>query len=49
VDVCIGVPAGVGRNGVTKVIELNLNEKEKEQFKHSVGVLKGILKPHFAN
>lgn len=48
-DVCIGVPAVVGRNGVTKVIELNLNEKEKEQFKHSVGVLKGILKLHFAN
>lgn len=47
-DVYIGVPAVVGRSGVKKVIELELNEKEKEQFKHSAGVLKGILKPYFA-
>ncbi|MDA7026426.1 L-lactate dehydrogenase [Bacillus sp. CLL-7-23] len=46
-DIYIGVPAFVGRNGVSKVVELELNDKEKEQFKHSATVLKDILKPHF--
>ncbi|MEY8818066.1 L-lactate dehydrogenase [Bacillus subtilis] len=47
-DVYIGVPAVVNRGGIAGIIELNLNEKEKEQFLHSAGVLKNILKPHFA-
>jgi malate dehydrogenase len=32
-DICIGVPAIVGRNGVEKIIELELNELESEIFR----------------
>ncbi|ALC82857.1 MULTISPECIES: L-lactate dehydrogenase [Bacillus] len=46
-NIYIGVPAVVNREGVKEVMELNLNEKEKEQFRHSARVLKEILSPHF--
>ncbi|TFE01739.1 L-lactate dehydrogenase [Jeotgalibacillus salarius] len=46
-DVYIGVPAVINRSGVREVIELNLSDKEKEQFAHSANVLREILKPHF--
>ena len=46
-DVYIGVPALVNRNGATEVMELALNDTEKEKFAHSVNVLKEILAPHF--
>ena len=46
-NVYIGVPAVVNRNGIREIIELTLNEKEKEQFKQSSKVLKDILAPHF--
>lgn len=41
-DIYIGVPAVVNRNGIREIVELELNEKEKEQFNHSVSVLKKI-------
>ena len=41
-DIFIGVPAIVNRNGIREIVELDLNEKEKEQFKHSVTVLTEI-------
>ena len=42
-DVTIGVPAVVGKNGVEKIIQLDLDEKEKEWIKKSVeSVKKGI-------
>lgn len=44
-DVFIGVPAVVNRDGVREVIEINLNEREKAQFDHSVAVLKAIMNP----
>ena len=34
-DICIGVPAVIGKNGVEKVVELDLNEAEKEAFEKS--------------
>ena len=34
-DICIGVPAVIGKNGVEKVIELDLNAAEKEAFDKS--------------
>ncbi|MED1439439.1 L-lactate dehydrogenase [Aeribacillus composti] len=43
-DVYIGVPAKLNRNGVQEIIEIELNEKEKEQFNHSVSVLKETIK-----
>ena len=39
-DVCIGVPAVINRAGIREVVEIELNEKEKEQFNHSVSVIK---------
>ncbi|MEH7076552.1 L-lactate dehydrogenase [Neobacillus drentensis] len=44
-DVFIGVPAVINRGGIREVLEINLNEKEKEQFNHSVKVLKETMKP----
>jgi L-lactate dehydrogenase len=43
-DVYIGVPAVINRAGIREVIEIELNEKEKEQFDHSVSVLKETMK-----
>ncbi|UVD81740.1 L-lactate dehydrogenase [Mycoplasma iguanae] len=40
----IGVPAIIGQNGIERVVELPLNEKEKEKLHKSAGVLKDILK-----
>ena len=31
-DICIGVPAVIGRNGVEKIVEIELNEEEKAKF-----------------
>ena len=36
----VGVPAIVGRNGVEKVIELDLTDDEKAAFDHSVGAVR---------
>ncbi|CAH2716073.1 L-lactate dehydrogenase 1 [Neobacillus rhizosphaerae] len=42
-DVYIGVPAVINRAGIREVIEIELNEKEKEQFNHSVSLLKETM------
>lgn len=34
-DICIGVPAIIGRNGVERIVELELNASEKELFAKS--------------
>ena len=34
-DLCIGVPAIIGRNGIEKIVEFELNDKEKELFHKS--------------
>jgi L-lactate dehydrogenase len=44
-DVYIGVPAVINRAGIREVCEIDLNEKEKEQFNYSVTVLKETMKP----
>jgi malate dehydrogenase len=36
----VGVPAIVGKNGVEKVIELDLTDDEKAAFDHSVGAVR---------
>ncbi|MBI5974010.1 malate dehydrogenase [Staphylococcus canis] len=38
----IGVPTILGANGVERIIELDLNESEKEQFKASVEAVKNV-------
>ncbi|WGG46997.1 L-lactate dehydrogenase [Rossellomorea sp. DA94] len=43
-DMYIGVPAIINRDGIRKVVELPLNEKEKTQFSHSAQTLKNVMK-----
>ena len=39
-DICIGVPAIIGNDGVHEIIELDLSEKEMEQLKTSASSVK---------
>ncbi len=34
-DICIGVPAIIGKNGCEKIVQFNLNKEEKELFEKS--------------
>lgn len=43
-DVSIGVPAILGRNGVEKILELDLKPATHAQFKRSVSVIKKAIK-----
>ncbi|WP_299739783.1 L-lactate dehydrogenase [uncultured Rossellomorea sp.] len=43
-DIYIGVPAIINREGIRKVVELPLNDKEKAQFAHSAKTLKHVMK-----
>ncbi len=42
-DVSIGVPAVVGKDGIEKIIELDLNQQEKEWFNKGIDSVKGAL------
>lgn len=42
-DVSIGVPAVIGRNGVEKIIELELNSEEKKWFSKGVDSVKTAI------
>jgi malate dehydrogenase len=42
-DVTIGVPAIIGKNGVEKIIELNLNDEEKQAFDAGVKNVKDAI------
>ena len=46
-DICLGVPVVLGKDGVEKIVELNLNEEEKAKFAASAAAQRktnGILK-----
>lgn len=43
-DVCIGVPCRLGKNGIEKIIELELNKKEKRFFNSSAELIRKNLK-----
>lgn len=43
-DVCISVPCVVDRNGINRVLEVPLSEKEKKMLHHSADTLKGVLR-----
>ncbi|MCM8800293.1 MAG: malate dehydrogenase [Candidatus Omnitrophica bacterium] len=48
-DLCIGVPCVLGKNGIEKIIELELNSEEKEKFLKSVDSInkqKNLLKEY---
>ena len=34
-DLCIGVPVILGKNGIEKIIEIDLNDEEKEKLTES--------------
>ncbi|MEO9308670.1 MAG: malate dehydrogenase [Nitrososphaera sp.] len=42
-DVSIGVPAVIGRNGVEKIIQIELNQQEREWFDNGVQSVKSAL------
>lgn len=42
-DVTIGVPAVVGRNGIEKIIELDLNDEEKTMFQKGIESVKNAI------
>ncbi|MFC0560390.1 L-lactate dehydrogenase [Halalkalibacter alkalisediminis] len=44
-DVFIGVPAIINRQGIRQIIEIDLDDKEKQQFDTSVKVLREIMAP----
>lgn len=39
----IGVPCMLGANGIEAVLEIDLNDREREQFAHSCSVIRGSL------
>lgn len=43
-DICIGVPCRLGKEGIEKIIELELNKKEQDKFKSAVSSLRNLLK-----
>ena len=38
-----GVPVKIGKNGVEKVIEIDLSNEEKKQFNHSIQAVKDLF------
>ena len=42
-DVTIGVPAVIGKKGVEKIIELDLNDEEKQMFEKGIGNVKDAI------
>ncbi len=42
-DISMGVPAVIGRNGIEKIVELDLNNDEKEWLKKSVDSVKNAI------
>ena len=42
-DLFAGVPVIIGKNGVEKVIELELSNDEKKQFSHSIQAVKDLF------
>lgn len=42
-DVAIGVPAVIGKEGVEKILELDLDANEKEWFKKGIGSVKNAI------
>ena len=42
-DITIGVPAVVGKNGIEKIIELDLNDEEKDWFNKGIVSVKNAI------
>jgi len=46
-DIYIGSPAVIGRNGITSILEIPLNDHEKQNMEHSASQLKEVIKNSF--
>ena len=42
-DLYVGVPVVIGKNGVEKIVNVTLNEKEKEMFSKSAAAVEELL------
>ena len=42
-DVCLGIPSVVNRNGVERILKLDLSSAEQEQLRHSAQALKEVI------
>ncbi len=42
--VCLGVPCCLGKGGIERIVELDLNSMEKDSFVNSTELVKGLLK-----
>ena len=42
-NVCLGVPCILGKNGVESILEIKLNDEEKEKLLNSANILKEII------
>jgi len=42
-DLYVGVPVVIGEKGIEKVIEINLNAKEKKSFDHSISAVRELF------
>ncbi|MDA9163372.1 malate dehydrogenase [Rickettsiaceae bacterium] len=42
-DIYVGVPVVIGRNGVEKIVEIDLNDSEKAEFKKSADSVKDLI------
>lgn len=41
-DICMGVPCIIGRKGIEEIVELSLNDDEKEKFKSSAEAVRKV-------
>ncbi len=41
-DICIGVPVTIGKNGWEKIVDVDLNDQEKELFKKSADAVRSM-------
>ena len=42
-DLYVGVPVIIGKNGVEKVVEIQLSEEEKQSFKNSIKAVQDLF------
>jgi malate dehydrogenase len=43
-DIYLGVPVVLGKNGIEKIIELDLNAEEKALLEESANAVKSVMK-----
>ena len=42
-DIYLGVPVILGKNGIERIIELDLNADERKLLEESAGAVKGVM------